>query len=365
MKRIGVLTFHRAINNGAVLQAYALVRTINDLGGNARYIDYTAAKIRNDYYIKPLLKRRSIKSVGVYFLFDLNMAASQKKFHEFVDCYIPIEECDLTDEVSIKNKFDALISGGDQIWNLNLTGHDTKYYLDFTKQVNKYSYGTSFGTTRFTDSEKNEIRILLADYKQLNVRERSAKEFIDSIIECQCRIVPDPVFLLTKKEWIEQFSLKEKIEENNYILYFELHDNKLMREWALHLANVNKCKILRITNDFFSIAGMKSVKRSGPIDFLEHILNAHTIVTDSFHAAAFAIIFNKPLYIGLKQGELTHLNTRIESLVNTYNIQKQIISDDITENIIDYECVNKRISIERKVGIDVLKGIIKEINYED
>ena len=138
-----------------------------------------------------------------------------------------------------------------------------------------------------------------------------------------------------------------------------------MREWALHLANANKCKILRITNDFFGIAGMKSVKRSGPIDFLEYILNAHTIVTDSFHAAAFAIIFNKPLYIGLKQGEFTHLNTRVENLVNIYNIQKQVISDDITENIIDYECVNKRISIERKVGIEILKGIIKEINYED
>ena len=112
MKRIGVLTFHRAINNGAVLQAYALVRTINDLGGNARYIDYTAAKIRNDYYIKPLLKRKSIKSAGVYFLFDLNMAASQKKFHEFVDCYIPIEECDLTDEVSIKINLMLLFQGG-------------------------------------------------------------------------------------------------------------------------------------------------------------------------------------------------------------------------------------------------------------
>ena len=47
MKRIGVLTFHRAINNGAVLQAYALTRVINDLGGDARYIDYTAEKIRN------------------------------------------------------------------------------------------------------------------------------------------------------------------------------------------------------------------------------------------------------------------------------------------------------------------------------
>ena len=40
MKPIGILTFHRASNYGAVLQAYALQKVISDLGREAVIVDY-------------------------------------------------------------------------------------------------------------------------------------------------------------------------------------------------------------------------------------------------------------------------------------------------------------------------------------
>lgn len=358
MKRIGILTFHRAINNGAVLQAYALADAFNKMNCDARYIDYTAKRISDDYYIKPLFKRRSIKSIGVYFLFDLNITATHNKFHEFVSRYIPVENCDINDAVCIKNKFDILVSGGDQIWNLKLTDGDTKYYLDFSKDIAKYSYGTSFGTTSFTDDEIKKIKRYLEDYQQLNVRERSAKVIIDNLVTKECNVVPDPVFLLSKNEWIEQLSLKEVTVNNNYVLYFELHENDEMREYALHLARENNCKVLRITNDLFKIKGMKNIKRTGPIEFLNFILNASFIVTDSFHAAAFALIFNRPLFIGLKHGEFAHLNTRMENLTSTFNIRSQIISGKMIEQEIDYNKVNYKLKEEQKKGLLILQEII-------
>lgn len=39
MKKIGIITFHRAKNYGAVLQAYALQHTLEQLGSNCEIVD--------------------------------------------------------------------------------------------------------------------------------------------------------------------------------------------------------------------------------------------------------------------------------------------------------------------------------------
>ena len=359
MKKIGILTFHRAINNGAVLQAYALAKALNSLECDAKYIDYMSPKIQQDYKINPLLRRRTIKSLGVYFLFDINIMSSQKKFNEFIEKYIPLSICEISEEKKLVDNFDILLSGGDQIWNLQLTDNDTSYYLDFTNKIPKYSYGTSFGRADFSEADREKISKLLCDYKKLFVREESGKKLINALVSVKAQVVPDPVFLLTKNQWIDELKLTI-YDAEKYILFFELHENELMRSYARKLSYKYKCKILRITNDFFHVKGMKNVKRTGPKEFLNYILNAKIIITDSFHAASFSMIFNKSLYIGLKEGEVAYLNTRIENLVDTFGIQDSIITKSMEENFINYSYVNSKIELERNKGYCALKEIVNE-----
>lgn len=362
MKKIGILTFHRAINNGAVLQAYALANALNLMGCDAKYIDYTAQRIKEDYNIVPLLKRRTIKSVGVYFLFDINILISHRKFNEFIEKNIPLSLCNICNQEELTERFDILLSGGDQIWNLRLTGGDINYYLAFTNKIRKFSYGTSFGRSDFSEAECKKISCFLKEYDKLFVREESGKNLIHTLIKTECKVVPDPVFLLSKKEWIERLDLNdEKFKEKKYILFFELHDNLSMRKHALNLAKKYKCKVLRITNDFFEINGMKNIKRTGPIEFLKYILYAKMVITDSFHASAFSLIFNKQLYIGLKEGELAYLNTRMDYLINTYQIQNCVITNSMSEDAtINYTKVNEIIEMERKKGFEALKEIVND-----
>ena len=47
--KIGVITFHRAINYGAALQTYALQRAISDLGFDTEVIDYRCEHMENLY----------------------------------------------------------------------------------------------------------------------------------------------------------------------------------------------------------------------------------------------------------------------------------------------------------------------------
>lgn len=358
MKRIGMITFHRAINNGAVLQAFALQKALLSLGCDARYIDYTATKIEQDYYVKPLFKRKSIKSIGVYLLIDLNVKMSQKKFRQFILQNLAIEECDLTNEDEVLARFDILLSGGDQIWNLNLTDNDTRYYLDFTDKIKKYSYGSSFGKIELSEEEKKKIVYYLNDYVKLFVREQTGKDIIQTLVKTECAVVPDPVFLLSKEEWTNRFDIDTKIVKRDYILFFELHENEAMREFANKVSLESGCRIFKITNDFFTVPNMKNVKRTGPVEFLNYIRNAKYVITDSFHASAFALIFNKQLFIGLKSGEYAHLNTRINNLVDKFSIQGQVISDNSDISVINYEKVNSIIDEERINGYKALKEIV-------
>lgn len=62
--RIGVLTFHRALNYGAVLQCFALFKTLKSMGHDVEIIDYRPLFIerhRNLFYKKQFKKFSIIK----------------------------------------------------------------------------------------------------------------------------------------------------------------------------------------------------------------------------------------------------------------------------------------------------------------
>ena len=62
---IGILTFHRAHNYGAVLQCYALKKTLEKMGHDVQVIDY------RQEYTEKIYKTFSIKYFGEQVLLSL------------------------------------------------------------------------------------------------------------------------------------------------------------------------------------------------------------------------------------------------------------------------------------------------------
>ena len=62
MKKIGIITFHRAKNYGAVLQAYALQHTLKQLGSDCEIVDYKCENIDNGYIARELKKLNSFQA---------------------------------------------------------------------------------------------------------------------------------------------------------------------------------------------------------------------------------------------------------------------------------------------------------------
>ena len=61
--KIGILTFHRAENMGAVLQCRALYDYLKNMGHDVEIIDYRNLTIENSYPLFPRRRRNLIKYI--------------------------------------------------------------------------------------------------------------------------------------------------------------------------------------------------------------------------------------------------------------------------------------------------------------
>ena len=144
-KKVGIITYHNAINFGAVLQSYALNRYINNCGVECETIDYHSNKIDSSYrlirYQKGNLKLLLNSFIGIK-----NNILKKIRFNKFKK-NIVISKCkyDCDNVVSANDVYKTFITGSDQVWNLDLND-DVNYYLDFVNGDNKRnSYAASFG----------------------------------------------------------------------------------------------------------------------------------------------------------------------------------------------------------------------------
>ena len=169
--RIGILTFHRAHNYGAMLQAYALHKILSGKGHNVEFLSYRNERIEAAYkmfrwqYNRDNSLITNIKELLAEIILFFQWQKRRHAFKSFARQFLPESE-KITEEGIRKKSFDydALFFGSDQIWNtLFKNGRDPAFYLDFVKdRGRKISYAASFATERiFNNAEafvKNKIQ---------------------------------------------------------------------------------------------------------------------------------------------------------------------------------------------------------------
>ena len=316
-KKIGIMTFHRADNLGAVLQAYALQSALREnWNADAEIIDYLCPGVESDKKqgngLKGLLLR-------VYYFWK------HRSVEKFRDRYLILSEQCTTESVSeISEKYDAVVTGSDQVWNYACSGWDDTYFLDFVSgDKEKYSYAASIGNYRFAETERSHIQQLLKDFSRISVRENSAKKELENlgvqgIVQC-----PDPVILLTMERWKAIMSPR-RYHQPYVFVYLIQEDVNVMRS-AQAYAEAHHCKIIsnKISPEF--------ILRGGPDEFLSWICYAECVFTNSFHGTAFALIFNRPLCadVALVSGGINH---RVKEILEIAGA-RHCIADQAAANV--------------------------------
>lgn len=368
MKKIAVVTFHRAHNFGSVLQTYALQEYIKQIGNKFgtdieyKVIDFYTETQEDMYnvYKSGRSIRNIIKNIIASF-YVKELKEKHNKFEEFIMKNIHMTKRFITENDLKKDIPDAdyYISGSDQIWNVRAKDFSDIYFLDFVNRGRKISYAASFGPLKidWNQYDKEKYAHLLNEYASVSVREDGSQENIGYLTHQECCVNVDPTLLLNCEQW-RKIQSDANYNEGQYILLYCLEPSKEQLKMAKAISKKLKLPILVLRynnkNDMFN----SFVKRydSGPTDFLAYIDHAALVLSSSFHGTAFSLIYHKPFYVfnGMRDNRIAYILTKtdmvdhsLESLTDVERVTLKKLNEETIELFIKEE-VNKSTEYFRK-----------------
>ena len=368
--KIGVITRHAVPNYGSLLQSYATQVALERMGYDAEIIDYIRNDERAENLSKTLVKgKRWDKNPITRMIYNAiqmpNYSRMYRKFELYRKDFLKVTNKSYGNIDELKQNppdEDVFCSGSDQIWGkIGQDEYDESYFLEFVKNKKCIAYSSSFGKTKLSENLDRNLNALLEKYSRILVREKSAKEILENHNIKNVEQVLDPTLLLAKNEW-EDLANKTKLnKKEKYILIYQLHDNKEFNEYAKRFAKNKNMKLLRLSPSLyhFSRSG-KLIYLPNQYELLWYFKNADYILTDSFHATVFSIIFNKKFIDVLP---LNKTGTRIESILDLFEIKNRILKDYNDFNSIDesinYDIVNGKLEGEKQKSLNLLKDAIE------
>ena len=347
--KIGVLTFHRVYNYGAVIQAYCTQKIIDDLGIDNEIIDYTIPKQKDytDLYSKKNGIKRLIKTL-LLIPFHSERVSRKKKFDLFINSMRLSDRCYLKSRslYETNENYDCFLVGSDQVWNVTKKAESSDaYFLNFVnKGKRKISYASSIGVATYQDLIKKQQ--YLKQFNMISCREKGGAEILSRVIGEKVQTVLDPTLLVKKSELL---SITSKFESEPYILYYSLDGfDKRIRNLDLLKKISDKFGLIIkfITPEWPCHKYGEDLRDVGPIEFLSLIMNATIVCTNSFHGTALSIKLETPFYV--LEGK-NIVDERKRSILRQLNLENRIISsceeiDEIEDYNINFENINIELS---------------------
>lgn len=352
IKSVGILTFHRVFNHGAVLQAYALQRTIEKLGMSPVIVDLQLP--RNPFYKPSEMNeiwqarcstqspkrdatiKRWLKSVVAKNSGSLLTARAQKRFVDFQNRFLRLSPVPFPNpEFLYKTPpaLDAFITGSDQVWNPEIGARwsPEPFFLTFApKNIPRIAYAPSFGTSYLAPQFHELYRKWLNEMDHLSCREAEGAYIINEICGRDANVVVDPTLLLSAEEW-RDISNPPSISEP-YIFCYSVGSNDSLMKACVELKRETGLPVFKIGRTARALIDCMDtnahvVLSAGPQEFLGYLRNASLVVTNSFHGTALSINLRKPFVFVPAQSQATPSRlSRITNLLRQLRLQGQVIT---------------------------------------
>lgn len=371
--KIGILTLPFNNNYGGYLQTYALMTVVKSLGHDSillfRLHNRRPFKWRYRHFLKNLLKLILFKQHDKLILSqNYELQQKGKLMMPFINKYIPRTKAVYSTKglkSLIKNHFDVIIIGSDQVWRPDYVPQITDYYLSFLNndKIKRISYAASFGTEApiYSNDEQTICGQGLKKFHAVSLRETSGINIIKRFgWTCtQPSIVLDPTMLLTK-EYYNKLLLKHPGASRNKIFCYILDQSEVVQSIISTI-----CEETKLTT--YHIIDEKHWKEKDYLmpsieDWLTGIRDSEYVVTDSFHGTVFSIIFNKKfvVYANKERGI-----DRFLSLLNLFNLTNRIAYNEeevkqVLSTPIEWDTINILLKKEREKSMQYLINALKQ-----
>ena len=375
---VGLLTLDsRMYNYGGFLQEMALQDAIKSLGYECEIIDYDVSQEFNTFSLKRGIKNFSFEKIKKKLIKEKTIPLSdyvsdlvekrKNVFDEYrADNLVLSRKMSSSDLSSVDLPYEQIVCGSDQIWNPDY--NIPAFFLNFgRKGCRRVIYAASIGKDHLSRHQKKIYSKLLEFPDYISVREDSAQKLISNITETDVKLVLDPTLLHRQEYWMEKAD-DSSLNYRNYIFcyFLNLTDEKVRA--ANDFAEKNNCEIIAIPylhnemEEYSEKLNGKLFSEVNPADFLNLISNAEAIITDSFHAIVFSIIFQKDFWCFGRNAGTYSMNTRLHTLLSYVEMQDRMIAPEDLKNRTHNTYVNidlSNLKIKQKESITFLSNALE------
>lgn len=374
--RIAILTQPLRYNFGGILQNYALQTVLRRMGHDVVTLDPQRYKCKWLWQY-PILILRHIIARYVKGYQEVPLLADYLKDKEtkllgintfrFIDTYIQRKEYRDSKKDIRKNDFDVYVVGSDQTWRYRYNySRIYDMFLCFSKgwNVRRIAYASSFGIDEWEgDAEITKACCeAIKNFDFVTVREFSGIDICNNVFNIKAHHVLDPTLLLNKEEYMRLVERKDGLETKEGDLYLYILDEneenkKLINEMSKEMALIPFTYNSRASD----LHGEHPIEEriQPPIElWLKGFDQAKIVLTDSFHACVFSIIFRKQFYLYINEERGIARYTSLFNLLGIKNRYVQSIEDVKEMGDIDYDDVYKRLKKLQRNSILLLTNVI-------
>ena len=383
MRKVAIITLNGYFNYGNRLQNYALQQVLKSFGFHVETIlvNHNTENKNSDTKLikKPFNTKKKCKKIHMHKMNGLSLQELIRKiakrillkiekkkmdqycreriklFKQFTRNYIAetdyyINDHNISKELS--NRYDYFVTGSDQVWNPYYINDSSIYFLTFAPMNKRIAYAPSFGVSEIPEQYIERYKTWLSEMSILSVREEDGAKIIKDLTGRDATVLIDPTLLLTKEAWLLISKESYHKPKGEYLLlYFLGNPAQGIVNKIKEIARKNKLSIINLA-DILDSKGY----HSGPSEFIDYINSASAFFTDSFHGSLFSILLGKPFVVFDRAGELHSLNSRIDTLLSTFQLQERRWSNIKEDNIfdIDYSHIAPIMEFERNKAFHYL-----------
>ncbi len=372
VKKIGMVTFY-SDNFGSCLQAYALYKTIMDIGYAPKLIRYTPYSKgrggRNNDSKLYKLTHLPIKST-LHILLNYRMVKGRKaafdNFRKNSFQFTSATYSKNADTSDLESQFDVFICGSDMMWAETFHEDWEQYFLRFASEGKRVSYAPSFGINQISTANINRCREYLEGFRpgRLSCRDLSGVKMIQEEFGLEAQHVVDPTMLLDKGKW-NRLVDAERMIKRPYVLLYLFGGHGRGRKQLLHQVEewkLGDLKSLAINGDYCF-----RNPHIGPLEFVRLFRDAEFIVTDTFHGMVFSLIYEKP-FVVLSRNDGLHwskYSDRMTAQLDMLGIPERWHEESAlipeTFKTLDYKDITSKLSRLRHDSLAYLKNALDSV----
>lgn len=367
-------------NYGNILQAYALQTVLQRLGHEPYVLEkvpgFTLPLYRYPLaYAKRLVLKYLLGKKQTVLFLEQKLRREYKVIgqftHPFVQKYIHTYHGPWTAEAMTAVGFQAFVVGSDQVWRPIYFDrhHIEQAYLSFTKglSVKRLSYAASFGTDdwEYTPRQTEQCKALLQQFDGVSVRERGAVALCREHFGREALHVLDPTMLLNAADYRQLIAQSpETLQPIEGLMTYILDSDFEKEAVAQRIAEQNGWSVFRSNSRYEDLTAPLAERIQPPVEqWLQGFAQAQMILTDSFHACVFSILFHRPFVV---IGNAARGLSRFHSLLSLFGLESRLVTsaaeaERVAAQPICWETVDSRLEEERIKSMAFLKQHLGEV----